>query len=89
MFDIWLTESTKLVRKIIDESNLRQVTEAVINDFMTTDKFKTFIEEQVEIQVKTAIEEYAEFYMISDKGFEEIRNKVKRIIVENAQKDEY
>jgi len=82
MFDIWLTESTKLVRKIIDESNLRQVTEAVINDFMTTDKFKTFIEEQVEIQVVNAISEYAEFYMTNDKGFDSVRKKIRQIMID-------
>jgi hypothetical protein len=72
MFDIWLTESTNLVKEIIEKSNLRDVTEAVVKDFMTTEKFKKLIEEQVEIQVKSAIEEYSEYYILSDKGFEEM-----------------
>jgi len=63
MFDIWLTESTNLVKEIIEKSNLRDVTEAVVKDFMTTEKFKKLIEEQVEIQVKSAIEEYSEYYI--------------------------
>jgi len=89
MFDIWLTESTNLVKEIIEKSNLRDVTEAVVKDFMTTEKFKKLIEEQVEIQVKSAIEEYSEYYILSDKGFEEIGGKVKQIIIEQARKDGY
>ena len=86
MFDIWLTESTKLVQKIIEESNLKQVVESVIKDFMGSEKFADHIEKVVETQVIKAIEEYAEYYMISDNGFEDISKQIKDIIVENAKK---
>ena len=65
MFDIWLTESTKLVKEIIEKSNLKDITEAVVKDFMTTETFAKFIEEQVEVQAKHLAEEYIENIMLN------------------------
>lgn len=86
MFDIWLTESTKLVKEIIDKSDLKHVAELVIKDFMKSEKFADLIERKVEAQVERLIDEYAEYYMISDNGFDDIAKQIKKIIVENANK---
>lgn len=77
LFDLWMNEGTEIVKEIIKQSNLKKVTKAVLDDYMTTDAFGTMIEEKVANEVTRRIEEYAEFYMTDDQGFDAIRQKIR------------
>lgn len=72
-----MNDGTKIVKEIIEQSNLKKVTKAVLDDYMTTDAFGTMIEEKVANEVTRRIEEYAEFYMTDDQGFDAIRQKIR------------
>lgn len=72
-----MNEGTEIVKEIIKQSNLKKVTKAVLDDYMTTDAFGTMIEEKVANEVTRRIEEYAEFYMTDDQGFDAIRQKIR------------
>lgn len=86
MFDLWMDEGTKIVKEIIEQSNLRKVTKAVLDDYMTTESFKTMIEEKVANEVARCVEEYAEFYMTDDQGFDAIRQKIRQVMIDAGNK---
>ena len=81
-----MDEGTKIVKEIIEQSNLRKVTKAVLDDYMTTDSFGTMIEEKVANEVERCVEEYAEFYMTSDQGFDEVRQKIRQVMIDAGNK---
>ncbi len=86
LFDLWMDEGTKIVKEIIEQSNLRKVTKAVLDDYMTTESFKTMIEEKVANEVARCVEEYAEFYMTDDQGFDAIRQKIRQVMIDAGNK---
>lgn len=81
-----MDEGTKIVKEIIEQSNLRKVTKAVLDDYMTTESFKTMIEEKVANEVARCVEEYAEFYMTDDQGFDAIRQKIRQVMIDAGNK---
>lgn len=51
---------------------------------MHTDEFYQLINSTLKAEIKRHIEEYAEFYMIGDDGWDEIADNVRDIIVNHA-----
>ena len=86
LFDLWLNEGTKIVKEIIEQSNLREITKAVLDDYMTTESFRDMIEEKVSNEVARCVEEYAEFYMTDDQGFDAIRQKIRQVMIDAGDK---
>ena len=87
MFDIWLNRNREIVDEIIKESNLKEITKKKLDAFMLTDEFAEFIDNTLKNEIKRIIEDYAEFYMIGDDGWDEVADKVKQIIREYGRGD--
>lgn len=85
MNDIRVEGFPELIKKVIAESNLELTTKSIIEEFMLTEQFKTIVKDQVEIQVKKTIEKYADYYILGDRGFEELGENVKRFIIDYAK----
>lgn len=81
-----MNEGTEIVKEIIKQSKLREITKAVLDDYMTTESFKTMIEEKVANEVARCAEEYAEFYMTDDQGFDAIRQKIRQVMIDAGNK---
>jgi hypothetical protein len=82
MFDIWLKRNREIVDEIIEESNLKEVVKKKFDAYMLTDEFAEFLDDTLKNEIKRMIEEYAEFYMIGDDGWDEVADKVRQIIRE-------
>lgn len=82
MFDIWLKRNREIVDEIIEESNLKEITKKKLDSYMLTDEFAEFLDNTLKNEIKKIIEEYAEFYMIGDNGWDEIADKVRHIVRE-------
>jgi iron-sulfur cluster repair protein YtfE (RIC family) len=86
MFDIWLKRNREIVDEIIKESNLKEITKKKLDAYMLTDEFAEFLDNTLKNEIKKIIEEYAEFYMISDGGWNEIADKIRQIVREHNDK---
>ena len=82
MFDIWLKRNKEIVDEIIRESNLKEIVKKKLDAYMLTDEFAEFLDDTLKNEIKNIIEEYAEFYMISDDGWDEIADRVRQVIRE-------
>lgn len=87
MFDIWLKRNREIVDEIIRESNLKEIIKKKLDEFMLTDEFAEFIDNTLKNEIKKIIEEYAEFYLIGDDGWDEVADKVRRIVKEHIGSD--
>ena len=83
MFEIWLKRNREIVDEIIKESNLKEVVKTKLDAYMLTDEFAEFLDNTLKNEVKRIIEEYAEFYMIGDDGWDEVADKVRNIVREH------
>ena len=83
MFDMWLKRNREIVDEIIKESNLKEVVKTKLDAYMVTDEFAEFLDNTLKNEVKRIIEEYAEFYMIGDDGWDEVADKVRQIVREH------
>ena len=83
MFDIWLKRNREIVDEIIKESNLKKITKQKLDAYMLTDEFAEFLDNTLKNEIKKIIEEYAEFYMIGDGGWNEIADKIRQIVREH------
>ena len=88
MFDIWLKRNREIVDEIIKESNLKEIVKKKLDAYMLTDEFAKFLDNTLENEIKKTIEEYAEFYMIGDNGWDEVSDKVRQIIREYGRGDD-
>lgn len=86
MFDIWLKRNKEIVDEIIEESNLKEIVKKKLDDYMLTDEFAEHIENTLKNEVKRIVEEYAEFYMLGDDGWDEVADKVRQIVREHETK---
>ena len=82
MFDMWFKRNREIVDEIIKESNLKEVTKKKLDAYMETDEFAEFLDNTLKNEIKQIVEEYAEFYMIGENGWDEVADKVRRIIKE-------
>ncbi len=82
MFDMWLKRNKEIVDEIIKESNLKEITKKKLDAYMLTDEFAEFLDNTLKNEIKNIVEEYAEFYMIGENGWDEIADKVKKIVRE-------
>ena len=91
MFDMWIKRNREIVDEIIKESNLKEITKKKLDAYMETDEFAEFLDNTLKNEVQNIIEEYAEFYMIGENGWDEIADKVRKIIKEKEQRygDQY
>jgi len=83
MFDIWLKRNREIVDEIIKESNLKEITKQKLDAYMLTDEFAEFLDNTLKNEIKKIIEEYAEFYMIGDGGWNEVADKIRQIVREH------
>lgn len=88
MLDIWLKRNREIVDEIIKESNLKEIVKKKLDAYMLTDEFAEFLNNTLKNVIKENIEEYAEFYMIGDNGWDEIADKVRQIIKEYKRGDD-
>lgn len=88
MLDIWLKRNREIVDEIIKESNLKEIVKKKLDAYMLTDEFAKFLDNTLENEIKKTIEEYAEFYMIGDNGWDEVSDKVRQIIREYGRGDD-
>ena len=88
MFDIWLKRNKEIVDEIIRESNLKEIVKKKLDAYMLTDEFAEFLDDTLKNEIKSIIEEYAEFYMISDDGWGGVADKVRQIIREYERGDD-
>lgn len=58
MFDIWLTESTNIVREIIKNSDLKKHVMDSIDRFINSDKFEEWLNKTVEGNISEFVEKY-------------------------------
>lgn len=86
MFEIWLKRNREIVDEIIKESNLKEITKKKLDAYMLTDEFAEFLDSTLKNEIKKIIEEYAEFYMIGDGGWNEIADKIRQIVREHNDK---
>ena len=89
MLDMWMKSNRKMIDEIIEESNLKEVVKKKLDDYMITDEFAEFLDNVLKNEIKRFIEEYAEFYMIGDDGWDEVADKVKQIIREHRCKHKW
>lgn len=87
MFDIWLKRNKEIVDEIIRESNLKEIVKKKLDAYMLTDEFAEFLDDTLKNEIKNIIEEYAEFYMISDDGWDEVADRVRQVIREYERGD--
>ena len=85
MFDMWLKRNREIVDEIIRESNLKEITKKKLDEYMETDEFAEFLDNTLKNEIQNIIEEYAEFYMISNNGWDEISDKIRKIIREYGE----
>jgi hypothetical protein len=72
----------EIVDEIIKESNLKEITKKKLDAYMETDEFAEFLDNTLKNEVQNIIEEYAEFYMIGENGWNEVADKVQQIVRE-------
>jgi hypothetical protein len=58
MYDIWLTESTNIVREIIKNSDLKKYVMDSIDRFINSDKFEEWLNKTVEGNISEFVEKY-------------------------------
>lgn len=80
MFDLWLNESQKIAKEVIEESKLKQILKNKTNEFMKTERFEKYITELLENEIRKQIEEYAEYILCSDKEYECLYDQIQEII---------
>ena len=88
MFDIWLKRNREIVDEIIRESNLKEITKKKLDAYMLTDEFAEFLDNTLKNEIKRIIEEYADFYIIGDNGWDEVADKVKQIVKEHLNTEQ-
>lgn len=87
MFDMWIKRNKEIVDEIIEESNLKEIVKKKLDEYMLTDEFGEFLDNTLKNEIKNIIEHYAEFYMISDDGWDDIAHKIRQIIREHGKED--
>ena len=88
MFDMWLKRNREIVDEIIRESNLKEITKKKLDAYMLTDEFAEFLDNTLKNEIKRIIEEYADFYIIGDNGWDEVADKVKQIVKEHLNTEQ-
>ena len=88
MLDMWMKSNRKIIDEIIEDSNLKEVVKKKLDDYMLTNEFAEFLDNTLKNEIKRIIEEYAEFYMIGNDGWDEIADKVRHIIREYGRGDD-
>ena len=81
MIDIWLEKNKEMVDEIIKESNLKEIVNKKCEEYMHTADFDTFLTNTISQIIKDQIQEYAEYYLISDGGWNSIESKIREIII--------
>lgn len=81
MIDLWLKRNKEIVDEIIQESNLKEIVNKKCEEYMHTAEFDIFLTNTIKQSIKDQMEEYAEYYLISDGGWNSIESKIREIIV--------
>lgn len=88
MIDIWLEKNKEIVDEIIKESNLKEIVNQKCEEYMHTSEFDVFLTNTIKQTIKDQLQEYAEYYLVSDGGWNSIESKIRKIIINQYLKEQ-